>query len=127
MTGSTPLQSMGAQPRHLAMTAPTARLAKDAREGKPEALAFGAAVRLVSDAFIKPILEQMRSSSTLNKPFAASNAEKTFRPMLDGEFSDRIARSGNFDLVGAVQKSLLSKAFNRQMSAPPQPSTEVKG
>lgn len=121
------MRPTGMGQRHLAMTAPVAKLAKAAREGNPQELAYEAAVRLVSDAFIKPMLAQMRSSSNMMKPFAAGDAEKTFRPMLDGELSDRIARSGSFDLVQATQKSLLSKAFHQQ-AAPPKASTmEVQG
>lgn len=113
--------------RHLALTSPVARLAKSAREGNPQELAFEAAVRLVSDAFIKPILAQVRSSSDMMKPFAPGSAEKSFRPMLDGELADRIARSEHFDLVGATQKSLLSKAFRQTSTPVAKPTVEVHG
>ncbi len=127
MSDSLAMQPRGTAPQHLALTSPTARLAKAARDGNPQELAFEAAVRLVSDAFIKPILAQVRSSSDMMKPFAPGSAEKAFRPLLDGELSDRIARSENFDLVQATQRSLLTKAFRQQATPATQPMLEARG
>jgi len=65
-----------------------------------------AAEELVATAFIKPLLSQMRETSQATGPFAPTNVEKQFAPMLDSIIAQQIVRSGRFGLVDAVARQM---------------------
>lgn len=65
-----------------------------------------ASEQLVSDAFIQPLLKQMRNSPFKVKMFHGGQAEQAFGQKLDTILSDRIVHSTNFPIVDAVYRSL---------------------
>ena len=61
-----------------------------------------AAVQLVSSAFIKPILAQLRESRSTDGPFAPGPAEKRFGPLLDERVADQLVEASNFNLIDVI-------------------------
>lgn len=66
-----------------------------------------AAEEMVSNIFIKPIFSMMRNDPLKSDLVAVSSGEKTFGPMLDGEFAKNIVNKAHFPLIDAVASSLL--------------------
>ena len=63
-----------------------------------------AASRMVSTAFVAPILESLNQSPLrpTQGPFALGAAEKRFLPLLHQELADRITTSANFGLIESI-------------------------
>lgn len=79
------------------------------REQTPEQRARTGAEQLVAQALVNPMLKQMRQSSQAAPPFAPSQAEKSFRGLMDAELSQRMVRSGNWALVDRLAQDMLRK------------------
>jgi Rod binding domain-containing protein len=70
-----------------------------------------AASKLVSTAFVMPVLESLNQSPLrpTQGPFAAGGAEKRFTPLLHQEFADRITKSANFGLIDRIVDQFKSR------------------
>lgn len=73
-----------------------------------EADARKAAEEFVAVAFVEPILKSLRDSNQAAPPFAPTDAEKSFGPLLDAEISRRIVAKERYGLVETVARRLLS-------------------
>lgn len=73
----------------------------------PEQVARDAAEQFVAQSLVQPLFAQLRGSSEAAPPFAPTEAEKTFRPLLDAELARRIVSAQQFPLVDAVARNLL--------------------
>jgi Rod binding domain-containing protein len=80
---------------------------EQAAQGRDRQAARDAATRLVSSAFVMPVLASMHDSPFLEPPFAPTFAQKQFQPLLDRHLSDRITGSANFPLVDVIVDRLL--------------------
>ncbi len=67
-----------------------------------------AAEEFVAIAFVEPILKSLRESNQAVEPFAPSEAEKSFGPLLDAEISRRIVAKERYSLVDVVARRLLA-------------------
>jgi len=65
-----------------------------------------AAEEFVAMALVQPILAQLRETNEAAEPFAPSDVEKRFGPMLDAEIAHRMVRSAGWGLVDAVERRL---------------------
>lgn len=66
-----------------------------------------AAEEFVSIAFIEPVLRSLRESNNAAPPFAPTEAEKSFGPLLDAEIAQRIVAHEHYGLVESVARQLL--------------------
>jgi hypothetical protein len=78
-----------------------------AQQSRDRATVRESASKLVSSAFIMPVLEMLHDSEFLEPPFAPTVAEKRFQPLLDQHIADRITSAANFPLVDAIVDRLL--------------------
>jgi hypothetical protein len=64
----------------------------------------GAATKLVSSAFVLPMLGAMRQSAfrPTEGPFAAGIGEQRFAPLLDQHLADGIVQAQHFTLVDGI-------------------------
>lgn len=67
-----------------------------------------AAEEFVAVAFVEPILKSLRESNQAAPPFAPTEAEKSFGPLLDAELSRRIVAKERYGLVDTVARRLLN-------------------
>lgn len=65
-----------------------------------------AAEEFVSIAFIEPVLKSLRDSNQAAPPFAPTDAEKSFGPLLDAEIAQRIVAREQYGLVDSVARQL---------------------
>ncbi|HWB20958.1 MAG TPA: hypothetical protein VG711_11705 [Phycisphaerales bacterium] len=72
------------------------------------------ASKLVSSAFLLPLLQEVRDSTMAVGPFAPGIAEKRFGPMLDQRIADAVASSPNFPLVNAIVNRYKHHVTNAQ-------------
>jgi hypothetical protein len=72
---------------------------RQAQGGASEADVRTAAEDLVANAFIAPVLRQLRETSDAAPPFQQTPAEKQFGQMLDAETARQIVRKSNLPLV----------------------------
>lgn len=84
-----------------------AQVLAQAERGRDRAAARDAATRLVSSAFVMPVLASMHDSPFLEPPFAPTFAQKQFQPLLDRHLADRITGGANFPLVDVIVDRLL--------------------
>lgn len=73
-----------------------------------------AAEQLVTQAFVAPMLKQLRETSQAAAPFAPSSAEKQFRALTDAELAQRVVRAARFPLVDRLAQDLLKRAGKDQ-------------
>jgi len=71
------------------------------------------AEQLVSVTFIQPMLRSMRESSQAAPPFAPTQVEKQFGPMLDARMADAMVRSSNWAIVDRIERDLLRAGGQR--------------
>lgn len=64
------------------------------------------AEELVSTAFLKPMFAMLRNEPLKSGLFGQSQAEKSFGPLLDGEFARNIVSSAQWPIVDAVVRRL---------------------
>ena len=86
------------------------RLLGDAARADDAKQADDVARKLVSIAFIEPVLAQLRETSQAAGPFAPGDAERRFGPLFDQHVADRITSSANFPLVDSLREHLLGNA-----------------
>ena len=86
--------------------------------GTHEGLVGVAARRLVSDAFLEPLLREARESSQPGGIFAPGAGEKRFGHLVDRAMADRIVDAHRFDVVEAVERSLLQRVTGEKSSEP---------
>ena len=66
--------------------------------------------KLVSLAFIEPVLAKLRETNQATGPFAPGDAERRFGPLFDQHLADRITSGANFPLVDALREHLLARS-----------------
>ena len=67
------------------------------------------AKKLVSEAFLAPVLAKVRETNQAAAPFGTTDVEKRFGPILDRAVADAMVRPDRFPLVKAVERSMLQK------------------
>jgi len=67
------------------------------------------AAQLVAEAFVRPILAQIREQTFVSDRFRAAPAERRFGPMLDEVIAERIVLGARFPLVDAVERTLTAR------------------
>jgi Rod binding domain-containing protein len=80
-----------------------------AQEEDPERQARAAAEQLVSTALVQPIFKRLRESNNAAPPFGPGKVERTFGPMLDATFAQRMVSSQRWGLVDALARRMLAK------------------
>ena len=65
--------------------------------------------KLVAEAFIRPLLAQVRDQNNAAAPFGPTDAEKRFGPMIDQVVADSMTRPDRFPMVKAVERSMLAR------------------
>jgi len=65
--------------------------------------------KLVAEAFIRPLLAQIREQNNAAAPFGATDAEKRFGPMIDEAVADSMTRPDRFPMVKAVEREMLAR------------------
>lgn len=65
--------------------------------------------KLVAEAFIRPLLAQIREQNNAAAPFAPGDAEKRFGPLIDQAVADSMTRPDRFPMVKAVERSMLAR------------------
>jgi hypothetical protein len=83
--------------------------AKVGGEGTPEERARKAAEQLVSTALVQPIFKRLRESNMAAAPFGPNQMERTFGPMRDAAFAQRMVGSQNWALVDRLAQRMLGK------------------
>lgn len=102
----------------------------DSEHAKPDATtrateARDAAEQLVSTAFVQPILSGLREMNNAAPPFAPTQAEKQFGPLLDAQLADRYVAGQNFPLVDRLAAQLYRPPAQNTSTA--QSATPVLG
>jgi len=92
----------------------------DGAETMPEQ-ARQAAKEFVAIAFVQPVLKSLRESNNAAEPFAPTQAERAFQPMLDAQIAQRIVERQDYDLVDAVTRQLLRHAQEHFADQPASP------
>ncbi len=75
----------------------------------PEGLANLGAQRLVSTAFLEPLVRDARESSAPTGRFSPGTSETRFGHMLDRRFADAIAATPDFGPVASMERHLLTQ------------------
>ena len=91
--------------------------------GTHKGLVAVAARRLVSDAFIEPLLREARESAQPGGMFAPGTGEKRFGHLVDRAMADRVVDAHRFDVVEAVERSLLQRVAG---GTPPELITRIE-
>ena len=65
--------------------------------------------KLVAEAFIAPLLEQIREQNNAAAPFGPTDGEKRFGPLIDQAVADRMTHPDRFPMVKAVERSMLAR------------------
>ena len=65
--------------------------------------------KLVAEAFITPLLAQMRAKNKAAAPFGPTDGEKRFGPIIDQAVADSMSRPDRFPMVMAVERSILQR------------------
>ena len=81
----------------------------DPDAGTPEGLARVGAERLVSSAFLEPLVREARENAAPTGRFAPGVAEKRFGHLFDRAIADSIAGSRRFAAVATVERDLLER------------------
>lgn len=69
---------------------------------------------LVAQTLLAPLLAQMRENNHAAEPFGVTQAEKRLGPVFDEKIAVAMVRRSNFDLVDAVQRSILKRTAANQ-------------
>ena len=81
----------------------------DPDAGTPEGLARIGAERLVSSAFLEPLVREARENAAPTGRFAPGVAEKRFGHLFDRAIADSIAGSKRFAAVATLERDLLDR------------------
>ena len=65
--------------------------------------------KLVAEAFITPLLAQIRENNKAAAPFGPTDGEKRFGPIFDQAVADSMSRPDRFPMVKAVERSILQR------------------
>jgi hypothetical protein len=93
------LPTFAEQMKRVVVARPTDPMA-DA-DANPREAARAAAEKMVSSLFVQPLLD-MALKSDAEGPFAPSQGEKTFRPLLNQRLADEIVHKSDMSLVNAI-------------------------
>ena len=81
----------------------------DPKIGTAEGLARVGAERLISSAFLEPIIRDAREKSAPTGLFAPGTGEKRFGHLFDRAIADSIAASTEFTGVASMERRLLAR------------------
>jgi Rod binding domain-containing protein len=104
-----PAQGASLIERHASFADALGRAAWGAAPADPAALARQGAEQLVANAFIRPLLAQLREGSGAAPPFAPTQGEKQFRSLADAKLADDIVRSARLPIVDRIANDLLRR------------------
>lgn len=91
----------------------------------PEARARTAAERFVAQAFLQPLLKELRASNQAPAPFAPGPGEKQFRSLMDQTLAEDLAKSARLPLVDRLARDLLrASGEGGSIEVIEQPNTE---
>jgi len=85
-------------------------------------LAETGARRMMADAFLVPLLKEVREAAASEGIFAPGPGEKRFGSMLDAAYADQMLDSNHFPLADALEEKLRA-SFHRVAGIEPQPDT----
>lgn len=71
--------------------------------------ADAAARQLVGQAFLVPLLKEVRESTSAHGMFAPGTAEKRFGPIVDHQMADALMSRLDLDVVTNVRQHMLNK------------------
>lgn len=83
----------------------------------PEKAARGAAEALVSTALVQPILKRLRESNGAAAPFAPNQAERSFGPMRDAAFAQKLVSSQHWGLIDNLARRMLMRSGHASPAA----------
>lgn len=66
-----------------------------------------AAEDFVSQAFVQPLLKQLRESNDAWGPFAPGTGEKQMRSLADGQLARNLVKASNWPLVDQIRRSVM--------------------
>ena len=75
--------------------------------------ADAAARQLVGQAFLVPLLKEVRESTSAQGMFAPGAAEKRFGPILDHQMADALMTRLDLDVVTNVRQYMLNKKTHK--------------
>ena len=75
--------------------------------------ADGAARQLVGQAFLVPLLKEVRESTSAQGMFAPGAAEKRFGPILDHQMADALMTRLDLDVVTKIRQDLINKETHK--------------
>ena len=75
--------------------------------------ADAAARQLVGQAFLVPLLKEVRESTSAQGMFAPGAAEKRFGPILDHQLADALMTRLDLDVVTNVRQYMLNKETHK--------------
>ena len=71
--------------------------------------ADAAARQLVGQAFLVPLLKEVRESTSAHGIFAPGAAEKRFGPIIDHQIADALMTRLDLDLIAKVRQDIVNK------------------
>ena len=71
--------------------------------------ADAAARQLVGQAFLVPLLKEVRESTSAHGVFAPGTVEKRFGPIIDHQMADALMTRLDLDLVAQVRQDIVNK------------------
>lgn len=71
--------------------------------------ADAAARQLVGQAFLVPLLKEVRESTSAHGIFAPGAAEKRFGPIIDHQMADALMTRLDLDVVAKIRQDLINK------------------
>ena len=83
--------------------------ARSGPKAPPEEAARSAAEQLISTALVQPIFKRLRESNRAAPPFGPTPTERSFGPMLDAGFAQRMVHSQHWGLVDSLAQRMLKK------------------
>jgi hypothetical protein len=104
-----PAQGASLIERHASFADALGRAARGPREEDPEVLARRGAEQLVANAFVRPLLSQLREGAMAAPPFAPTQGEKQFRALADAKLADDIVHSARLPIVDRIANDLLRR------------------
>ena len=69
--------------------------------------------QLVAQAFLVPLLKEVRESTSAHGMFAPGAAEKRFGPIVDHQMADALMTKLDLDVVAKIRQDLINKEIQK--------------